>query len=131
MANTLKPELSSIALTLQGLCLVDRRAKEELGQSWMLEVSWQCPVQVGHQLMIQLIIDLLLILRAQTALDGERPIVYLLLDLLCCILVDSPSNSRVFESLDGLEGVVRVLKGTGVPKEVRYVSCSLVLRVRF
>jgi hypothetical protein len=66
----------------------------------------------------------MLVLRAQTANEGEKPIVYLMLDLLCCILVDSPENSRTFESLNGLEGVVRVLKGTGVAKEVRYVYLS-------
>lgn len=68
---------------------------------------------------LQLIIDQLLVLRAQIAPEGERPIVYLMLDLLCCILVDSPANCRTFESLNGLEGVVRVLKGSGVAKEVR------------
>jgi hypothetical protein len=73
----------------------------------------------GYQLTRQILIDLMLVLRAQAAADGEKPIVYLMLDLLCCILVDSPENSRTFESLNGLEGVVRVLKGTGVPKEVR------------
>lgn len=39
VAHILKPELSSIVLTLQGLCLIDQRAKDELGQGWMLEVS--------------------------------------------------------------------------------------------
>lgn len=39
LANALKPELASIVLTLQGLCLVDGRAKGELGQVWMLEVG--------------------------------------------------------------------------------------------
>ena len=45
-----------------------------------------------------------------------------MLELLCCILVDSPANSRTFEKLSGLEAVVRVLKGTGVAKEIRYVA---------
>lgn len=40
IANILKPELSAIVITLQGLCLMDQRAKDELGQSWMLEVSY-------------------------------------------------------------------------------------------
>ena len=74
----------------------------------------------------QTIIDLLLVLRAQGAPEGEKPVVYLMLDLLCCILVDSPTHSRTFENLNGLEGVVRVLKGTGVAKEVRSVSTVLV-----
>lgn len=40
LINALKPELASIVLTLQGLCLIDGLAKDELGQSWMLEVSY-------------------------------------------------------------------------------------------
>jgi len=30
--------MSAIFAILQGLCLVDRKAKAEMGQSWMLEV---------------------------------------------------------------------------------------------
>lgn len=40
VASILKPELTAIVLTLQGLCLIDQRAKDELGQGWMLEVSF-------------------------------------------------------------------------------------------
>jgi len=65
----------------------------------------------------------LLLLRAhsQPSPDGSKPIVYSILELLFCVLVDSPVNARTFERLSGLEAVVRVLKGTGVAKEVRYV----------
>jgi hypothetical protein len=45
----------------------------------------------------------------------------MLLDLLCCVLADSSANARTFEALNGLEAVSRVLKGTGVAKEIRYV----------
>jgi hypothetical protein len=45
--------------------------------------------------------------------------VYNILELLCCALVDCPGTARTFERLSGLEAVVRVLKGTGVAKEVR------------
>ena len=37
-ANALRAEMSAIFAILQGLCLVDRKAKAEMGQSWMLEV---------------------------------------------------------------------------------------------
>ena len=68
-----------------------------------------------------MLIDLMLLLRAQTTLDaaGGKPIVYNVLELLCCALVDDPNTARTFERLSGLEAVVRVLKGTGVAKEVR------------
>jgi hypothetical protein len=50
---------------------------------------------------------------------SPRPIVYILLELLCTVLVDSPKNARTFEKLSGLEAVVRVLKGSAVAKDVR------------
>lgn len=62
--------------------------------------------------------DLLLLLRTQPSV-GPRPTVYLVLDLLFCILVDSVPHHRTFEDLNGLEAVTRVLRGTGVQKEVR------------
>jgi hypothetical protein len=75
-------------------------------------------------------IDLLLLLRTQRAAPAEsseqpRPIVYTLLELLCAVLVDSPTNARTFEKLSGLEAVTRVLKGTGVAKDVRYGFCTV------
>ena len=38
VANALRAEMVAIFAILQGLCLVDRKAKSEMGQSWMLEV---------------------------------------------------------------------------------------------
>lgn len=64
-------------------------------------------------------LDLLLLLRTQPAEGTVRPTVYSLLDLLFCVLVDSPEHARTFEHLQGLEAVTRVLRGTGVAKEVR------------
>jgi hypothetical protein len=39
LAAVLVPELVSIVTILQGLCLIDHRAKEETGEIWVLEVS--------------------------------------------------------------------------------------------
>ncbi|RXK34651.1 hypothetical protein M231_08095 [Tremella mesenterica] len=103
LAALLVPELSIIVVILQGLCLLSRKAKLAVAESWVLEIT----------------IDLSLLLRAQIPKDNERPIVYNILELLCCVLVDSPTNAREFERLSGLEAVVRVLKGTGVAKDVR------------
>lgn len=67
-------------------------------------------------------IDLLLLLRSQPpSHESDRPISYNILELLFCVLVDSPENARRFEKLSGLEAVVRVLKGSSVGKDVRYV----------
>lgn len=72
----------------------------------------------------QMFIDLLLLLRPIPPLPTpsdtpNKPVVYHILELLFCILVDSPANSRTFEKLSGLEAVTRVLKGSTVVKEVR------------
>lgn len=68
-------------------------------------------------------LDLLLLLRTQpAAVDSPKPTVLYVLDLLFCVLVDAPEHSRMFEDLAGLEAVTRVLRGTGVAKDVRYVS---------
>lgn len=78
-------------------------------------------------------IDLLLLLRAIPAESQPaptdihatpsaaqaKPIVYSILELFFCILVDSPESARAFERLSGLEAVTRVLKGSTVAKEVR------------
>lgn len=64
-------------------------------------------------------LDLILLLRTQIPPEGQSPPVYLLLDLLFCILVDAPQNARMFEELQGLEAVTRVLRGSGVEKDVK------------
>ncbi|GFZ49867.1 hypothetical protein JCM24511_07270 [Saitozyma sp. JCM 24511] len=130
LAAALLPEMGALVGMLQGLCLLSGRAKAACGEEWAVEM----------------IIDLLLLLRAQapsptspttptptttttpatttnstnsTLAPTPRPIVYILLELLCAVLVDSPQNARTFEKLSGLEAVVRVLKGSAVAKDVR------------
>ncbi|WVF68327.1 hypothetical protein IAT40_003092 [Kwoniella sp. CBS 6097] len=104
LALSLMPEISVIVSMIQGLCLLSKGCKDVVGESWVMEMF----------------IDLLLLLRAQTAIvEEQKPIAYTIMELLFCVLVDSPRNARTFEKLSGLEAVVRVLKGTGVTKEVR------------
>ncbi|KIR39087.1 hypothetical protein I307_01806 [Cryptococcus deuterogattii 99/473] len=104
LALSLIPELTLVVGILQGLCLLSRRCKELVGEGWVMEVF----------------IDLLLLLRSQPpSHESDRPISYNILELLFCVLVDSPENARRFEKLSGLEAVVRVLKGSSVVKDVR------------
>lgn len=46
------------------------------------------------------------------------------LDTLLCILVDSSPALRVFEDVNGVQYVVKILKRAGTPREVRYVQLS-------
>ncbi|KAI9634770.1 cell division control protein 14, SIN component-domain-containing protein [Dioszegia hungarica] len=107
VAIALVPELTSVFGLLQGLCLLSASCKAACAEAWTIEM----------------LIDLLLLLRSIPVKDGNdpesRPVVYFILELLFCILVDSPEYSRVFERLSGLEAVTRVLKGSSVSKEVR------------
>ncbi|WRT69877.1 uncharacterized protein IL334_006868 [Kwoniella shivajii] len=104
LANSLIPEIEVLASMLQGLCCLSQKCKDFIGETWVTEMF----------------IDLLLLLRAQPSLtQGTKPIAYTIMELLFCVLVDSPKNARSFEKLGGLEAVVRVLKGTGVTKDVR------------
>lgn len=50
------------------------------------------------------------------------------LDTLLCILVDAPPALRAFEQCNGIEGVVKTLKRTGVARDVRYVLQFVKLR---
>nr|ODO04280.1 hypothetical protein L204_00637 [Cryptococcus depauperatus CBS 7855] len=109
----LVPELQVAAEILQGLCLLSNSCKEDIGNEWILEMF----------------IDLLLLLRSQTALSippsptqdtaPQKAIAYTLLELFFCIMVDSPRNAKMFEKLSGLEAVVKCLKGSSVGKDVR------------
>ncbi|WWC95640.1 hypothetical protein V866_002505 [Kwoniella sp. B9012] len=104
LAVSLVPEIEVAASILQGLCCLSRRCKETVGESWVMEMF----------------IDLLLLLRALPPMtEHSKAIAYTILELLFCILVDSPKNARTYEKLGGLEAVTRVLKGTGVTKDVR------------
>ncbi|WVQ66230.1 uncharacterized protein L199_004409 [Kwoniella botswanensis] len=104
LAMSLVPEIEVVASILQGFCCLSRRCKETVGESWVMEMF----------------IDLLLLLRSQPPMtEHSKAIAYTILELLFCILVDSPKNARTYEKLGGLEAVTRVLKGTGVTKDVR------------
>lgn len=46
------------------------------------------------------------------------------LDTLLCILVDSSPALRVFEDVNGVQYIVKILKRAGTPREVRYVQLS-------
>ncbi|KAK8849821.1 hypothetical protein IAR55_005157 [Kwoniella newhampshirensis] len=96
-------ELTILVKILQGLCLLSRGCKRAVSEGWALEMF----------------IDMLLLLRAQQAQGDEKAIAYNIMELLFCVLVDSPETARRFEKLSGLEAIVRVLKGTGVTKDVR------------
>ncbi|KIJ37447.1 hypothetical protein M422DRAFT_33770 [Sphaerobolus stellatus SS14] len=44
------------------------------------------------------------------------------IDVLLCVLVDAPSPTRTFEEIGGVEVVVKTLKRTGVPQDIR-IKC--------
>ncbi|RSH80027.1 uncharacterized protein EHS24_009699 [Apiotrichum porosum] len=107
-ARHLSPEIDTSLSILQGVTLLSRNCKAAVGERWAMEMF----------------LDLLLLLRTQTTEGNARPTAYNLLDLLFCVLVDSPEHARTFEDLQGLEAVTRVLRGTDVPKDVKMKCCE-------
>ncbi|BEI88795.1 uncharacterized protein CcaverHIS019_0201570 [Cutaneotrichosporon cavernicola] len=103
LAQHLRPELDVAVNILQGLCLLSKSCKATAGQMWAMEMF----------------IDLVMLLRSQLSPEGKKTTVYLLLDLLFCILIDAPNNARMFEDLNGLEAVSRVLRGGSVERDVK------------
>ncbi|KAI0774653.1 cell division control protein 14, SIN component-domain-containing protein [Trametes elegans] len=110
---------------IQGVALTHQPSKQSLGRRYSLEV----------------LLNLLLVSRhlASTSTPSsstptspkygappipapkstEVPLASVMIDTLLCILVDSVPALRVFEELNGVQVVVRILKRAGTPREVR------------
>ncbi|KAF7307268.1 Carbamoyl-phosphate synthase [Mycena indigotica] len=99
---------------LQGVCLTHPASKFYLGRKYSLEV----------------LLDLFLASRhLASAPSSSRspvkpsaappPLASVILDTLLCILVDSSPALRVFESCEGPQAVVKILKRAATPSEVR------------
>ncbi|KAG8852414.1 hypothetical protein FRB91_006540 [Serendipita sp. 411] len=95
---------------LQGISLLHKPSQLFLGRRWCLE----------------LFLDLLALSRQlhQSADFSTRQeiissLASAVLDILPCILVDTPESIRHFEQASGLEIVVRTLKRASVPREIR------------
>ncbi|KAF8204591.1 cell division control protein 14, SIN component-domain-containing protein [Pholiota molesta] len=87
-------------------------------------------VYLGRKPALETLLDLLLASRhissPQEASESKsRPasgsphLTSIILDTLLCVLVDSPTALRVFEEASGVQGVVKILKRAGTPREVR------------
>lgn len=130
---------------IQGVALAHKPSKQSLGRRYSLEVRHHisrhgtmltCPTQV--------LLDLLLVSRhleststpcsstptspkagaSSTTLPKlpEVPLSSVIIDTLLCILVDSIPALRVFEDLNGVQVIVKILKRAGTPREVRSVA---------
>ncbi|KAI0832921.1 cell division control protein 14, SIN component-domain-containing protein [Trametes gibbosa] len=124
-ATTLAGQLSRAMAIIQGVALTHQSSKQSLGRRYSLEV----------------LLDLLLVSRhLETASTSgpsaptsprsgasfttpphtsEIPLTSVVIDTLLCILVDSVPALRVFEELNGVQVIVKILKRAGTPREVR------------
>ncbi|KAI0705742.1 cell division control protein 14, SIN component-domain-containing protein [Cerioporus squamosus] len=125
---TLATQLAQGMAIIQGVALVHKASKQFLGRRYPLEV----------------LLNLLLVSRhlnpptpsastptspragaSQTSTSTssskstEIPLASIVIDTLLCILVDSIPALRVFEDLNGVQVVVKILKRAGTPREVR------------
>ena len=121
--TTLSSQLAQGMSIIQGVALIHRQSKHFLGRRYSLEV----------------LLDLLLVSRhlttptasstptspragassAPSPKSSDVPLASVVLDTLLCILVDSIPALRVFEDLNGVQVVVKILKRAGTPREVR------------
>ncbi|EKM79974.1 hypothetical protein AGABI1DRAFT_113218 [Agaricus bisporus var. burnettii JB137-S8] len=114
--RTLTLQMAKGLSLIQGIGLSHESSKSYLSRKYCLEV----------------LLDLLLTSRHLTSSKkdepsastpnkqpGELPLTSSVLDTLLCILVDSPSALRVFESARGVESVVKILKRANTLRVVR------------
>ncbi|KAI0757988.1 cell division control protein 14, SIN component-domain-containing protein [Fomes fomentarius] len=121
--TVLSAQLAQAMGIIQGVALVHKPSKQFLGRRYSLEV----------------LLDLLLVSRhlsLSTSASStptspkagatsvptpttEIPLASIIIDTLLCILVDSVPSLRVFEDLNGVQVVVKILKRAGTPREVR------------
>ncbi|KAF8514836.1 cell division protein Cdc14 [Hysterangium stoloniferum] len=110
--------IQSLAI-LQGVALIHSPSKLFLSKKWC----------------IQLFVDLLNISRyistpphsisnnaASSPTNTTNTLASGAIDTLLCVLVDSPAALRAFEQADGVEIVVKILKRTGVGRDIR-IKC--------
>ncbi|KXN89487.1 Cell division control protein 14, partial [Leucoagaricus sp. SymC.cos] len=112
----LTSQLAKALCIIQGIVLSHNASKEFLSRKYSLEI----------------LLELLLASRHSSSPSEEDrsssarkkqptdvPLTSTVLDTLLCILVDSPSALRAFESAHGVQAVVKILKRAGTPREVR------------
>ena len=124
---------------IQGVALGHKASKHFLGRRYPLEVSFDLHHFGSYQYFAKVLLDLLLVSRhlnpatssastptsPKAATPGpasppaEIPLASVVIDTMLCILVDSVPALRVFEELNGVQVVVKILKRAGTPREVR------------
>ncbi|TFK83301.1 hypothetical protein K466DRAFT_655300 [Polyporus arcularius HHB13444] len=123
---TLATQLAHGMAIIQGVALVHNASKQFLGRRYPLEVlltllmasrhlnppSASTPASPSAGASPTSI-------ATTTSKPSEIPLASIVIDTLLCILVDSIPALRVFEDLNGVQIVVKILKRAGTPREVR------------
>ncbi|ORY34625.1 cell division control protein 14, SIN component-domain-containing protein [Naematelia encephala] len=102
----LLPEIRSIVMLLQGMCLLSSACHADISESWVIEML------ILLFMLLRLPPPLLDEMGAPLPPQDAPPTLHLV-DLFSSILADSPANARKFEKLNGLEAMSRVLKVEG------------------
>lgn len=140
MIQKSEDELTTIVVQalsiLQGVSFLHNPSKEYLGRRGSQEVSSQYLRKLFLNVS-QVLLDLLSTYRhantkslansintdssRRSSYEGNlnQALAVSVLDTLLCILVDSSTAMRVFESVHGVEQLVKVLKRAAIPKDVR------------
>lgn len=145
--NILMNQLLQCMSIMQGVVLTHPSSKAFMGRKYPLEVRFSRSVSLNHTIdsRAQTLLDLLYVSRHipnsskdqdafvkstpshtpsrsssySSSSTSSVPLASVVLDTLLCVLVDAPIALRVFEDVDGIRVIVKLLKRANTPKEVK------------
>ncbi|KAH0840193.1 cell division control protein 14, SIN component-domain-containing protein [Lanmaoa asiatica] len=118
--NAICSQLYQLLSVIQGITLHHTASKVYLGRRYPLEVLVALLTTSRHTSMITQ--SSIGSSTASLSSDKTSSIAHLssaILDTLLCVLVDSSAALRMFEDVNGVQAVVKLLKRAGTPREVR------------
>ncbi|KAI6034979.1 cell division control protein 14, SIN component-domain-containing protein [Pisolithus orientalis] len=119
--HTICAQLHQLLSIVQGVVLHHEPSKAFLGRRYSLEILTALLTTSRHTPMINHEVGAENLVKSLSP-DKSLSIAHLssaVLDSLLCILVDSSPALRMFEEVNGVQAVVKILKRAGTPREVR------------
>ncbi|KAF7298070.1 Carbamoyl-phosphate synthase [Mycena chlorophos] len=113
---TLSSQLEMSLGIIQGVCLTHPTSKIYLGRKYSQEVLLELFLAARY---LPFPSTPNAPIANSPAAAAPRPLAWVILETLLCILVDSSPALRVFEECEGLHAIVRILKRAETPREVR------------
>ncbi|KAH9947211.1 CDC14-domain-containing protein [Amylocystis lapponica] len=132
--TTLSSQLIQALSITQGIALIHDSSKQYLGRRYPIQVLLDLLLTSRHVEPLATSTNIVSppsspesrtsTPRSQKHNPSSGPLASAVLDTLLCILVDSSPSLRVFEEQNGVQVVVRILKRSGTPREVRFCTST-------